>query len=60
MVDLRAARTDPGAAWLRVSRPIRSIGYAAYDYGFDLTAVLPLEFEGVPFIAHTTPSRLVP
>ncbi len=60
VADLRAARTDPGAAWLRVSRPIRSIGYAAYDYGFDLTAVLPLEFDGVVFIAHTTPSRLVP
>ncbi len=59
VVDLREARDAPAAAWLRVPRPIRSIGYATYDYGFDLTAVLPLEFDGVVFIEHTTPSRPV-
>lgn len=59
VVDLREARDAPGAAWLRIPRPIRHIGYATYDYGFDLTAVLPLEFDGVVFVEHTTPSRLV-
>jgi hypothetical protein len=59
VVDLRQAREAPAAAWLRVPRPIRHIGYATYDYGFDLTAVLPLEFDGVVFVEHTTPSRLV-
>lgn len=59
VVDLRAARTDEGGAWLRRPRPIRHIGYAAYDYGFELTAVLPLEFDGVVFVEHTTASRLL-
>jgi len=59
VVDLRAARADDGGRWLRRPRPIRHIGYAAYDYGFELSAVLPLEFDGVFFIDHTTPSRLL-
>jgi erythromycin esterase len=58
-VDLRRARTDPDAAWLRSPRPIRHIGYAAYDYGFEFDAVLPLEFDGVIFIDRTTASRLL-
>ncbi|MEO8637024.1 MAG: erythromycin esterase family protein [Gemmatimonadales bacterium] len=60
IVDLRVAAEDPHAAWLWHPRPVRSIGYAAYDYGFDLTAAMPLEFDGVVFIDHTTPSRLLP
>ncbi|HEX9892397.1 MAG TPA: erythromycin esterase family protein, partial [Gemmatimonadales bacterium] len=60
VVDLRPARTDPGGAWLRRPRPIRHVGFAAYDYGFELNAVLPLEFDGVIFIDRTTPSRLLP
>lgn len=59
IVNLRAARTDPAAGWLNRPRPIRSIGYAAYDYGFDLTAVLPLEFDGVLFVDQTTPSQWI-
>lgn len=58
-VDLRPARTDPDGSWLRVPRPIRHVGYAAYDYGFELQAVLPLEFDGVVFVDSTTPSRLL-
>ena len=42
-----------------VPRPIRHVGYAAYDYGFELKAVIPLEFDGVVFIDHTTPSRML-
>lgn len=59
IVDLRPARTDEGSQWLRRPRPIRHIGYAAYDYGFEFTAVLPLEFDGVVFIDRTTASRLL-
>lgn len=59
IVDLRPARIDGAAEWLRRPRPIRHIGFAAYDYGFEFNAVLPLEFDGVIFIDHTTPSRLL-
>lgn len=59
VVDLRTARTDGAADWLRRPRPIRHIGYAAYDYGFELSAVLPLEFDGAVFIDQTTASRLL-
>lgn len=59
VVDLRPARADPGGTWLRRPRPIRHVGYAAYDYGFELNAVLPLEFDGVVFVDRTTPSRLL-
>jgi erythromycin esterase len=59
IVDLRPARTDNRGDWLRRPRPIRHIGYAAYDYGFDFTAVLSLEFDGVVFIDRTTASRLL-
>jgi len=57
IVDLQAARAGSDGAWLRVPRPIRHIGYAAYDYGFELQAIAPLEFDGIVFIDHTTPSR---
>ncbi len=59
VVDLRPARTDARAAWLQRPRPIRHVGYAAYDYGFEFTAVLPLEFDGVVFIDHSSASRLL-
>lgn len=60
VVDLRPARADEGGSWLRRPRPIRHVGYAAYDYGFEINVVLPLEFDGIVFIDHTTPSRLLP
>ena len=59
VVDLRAARPDGEGSWLWSPRPIRHVGYAAYDYGFDLTPVLPLEFDGVVFIDHTSAARLL-
>ena len=59
VLDLRAARTERGGEWLRQPRPIRHIGYAAYDYGFELTAVLPLEFDGVVFVDRTSGSRML-
>ena len=57
--DLRSARAREGGEWLRRPRPIRHVGFAAYDYGFELTAVLPLEFDGVVFVARTSASRLL-
>ena len=60
IVDLRSARTDERGKWLRRLRPIRHIGYAAYDYGFEFSVVLPLEFDGIVFIDRTTASRLLP
>lgn len=60
LIDLRVDEHDPDGAWLWAPRPIRHIGYAAYDYGFDLTAVMPLEFHGVFLIDVTSPSRPVP
>lgn len=59
VVDLRAARTGEPGAWLRRPRPIRHIGYAAYDYAFELEAVAPLEFDGVVFVDRTTASRVL-
>ena len=60
IVNLRGALGAPGGKWLSVPRPIRHVGYAAYDYGFELRAVMPLEFDGVVFIDHTTASRMLP
>ncbi len=60
VVDLRVDRTDARGTWLWRPRPVRSIGYAAYDYGFDLTAAMPLEFDGVIFVEQTTGSRMLP
>ena len=50
IVDLRVREDDPLGAWLWQPRPLRHIGYAAYDYGFEMLGVLPLEFDGVIFI----------
>lgn len=57
VVDLRAVTPAGPGEWLLEARPIRHVGYAAYDYGFELSAVLPLEFDGIVFIDHTTPAR---
>ena len=43
--------------WLWQPRPVRHIGYAAYDYGFEISAVMPLDFDGIVFIGKTSPSR---
>ena len=49
---------DPSlaGAWLWQPRPLRHIGYAAYDYAFEFLGVLPLEFDGVIFIDRTQAS----
>ncbi|MEP7383886.1 MAG: erythromycin esterase family protein [Gemmatimonadota bacterium] len=60
ITDLRVDERDPEGAFLWRARPIRSIGYAAFDYSFDLRAIMPLEFDGVVFIDRTTASQLLP
>ncbi|MEO8480493.1 MAG: erythromycin esterase family protein [Gemmatimonadota bacterium] len=57
VLDLRPARSDSAAGWLRQLHPIRSIGYSTFDYGFELSAEMPREFDGVVFIDSTTVSR---
>ncbi len=59
-VDLRAARRDADGRWLQRPHRLRHVGYAAYDFAFDLAAVFPLEFDGVVFIDRTNASRLLP
>ena len=59
LVDLRPARQEAGGAWLRQPRPLRSIGYAAWDWGFELQAVLPLEFDGVFLITDSSASHML-
>lgn len=59
VVDLRKA-DESGDAWLHARRPLRHIGYASYDYGFDLEADMPLEFDGVVFLESTTASHMLP
>jgi erythromycin esterase len=57
ILDLRPARSGEAGARLRRPRPLRHVGYAAYDYGFELEAVFPLEFDGVLFVDRSTASR---
>ena len=56
VVDLRSDGSD-GSDWFRAPRRIRHVGFAAYDYAFDMEVVFPLEFDGIIFIDRTTPSR---
>jgi len=58
IVDLRVPEGDAAGGWLWQPRHIRHVGYAAYDYAFEMRAVMPLEFDGVIFIDQTTPSRM--
>jgi erythromycin esterase len=53
IVDLRVREQDPEGGWLWVARPLRSIGYVVYDYGFEMSAVMPLEFDGVVMVEET-------
>ncbi len=60
LTDLRPARTDPSAAWLREPRPTRLIGYAAFDFDWETMVVLPHVFDALLFVDHATGSRLLP
>lgn len=60
IVDLRVREDDPAGRWLWAPRPLRSIGYMVYDYGFEIAAIMPLEFDGVILIDETRASRPLP
>lgn len=60
LADLRPARSDPAAAWLRELRPTRLIGYAAFDFDWETMVVLPHVFDALFFVDHATGSRLLP
>ena len=59
IVDLRSSRGKADARWLERPQRLRHVGYAAYDFAFDLEAVFPLEFDGVIFVDRTTASRII-
>ena len=59
LVDLRQARHEPAAAWLREPRPTRLIGYAAFDFDWEQMVVLPHVFDAVLFVDHASASRLL-
>lgn len=57
VVDARVREHDPDGGWLWTPRVVRSIGYAAYDFGFEMAITIPLEFDGLILIDRSTPSR---
>ncbi len=57
VVDVRVPEGDSMGGWLWTPRPVRHIGYAAYDYGFEMSAVMPLEFDGILFVDRSTASH---
>ncbi len=57
LLDIRASASDPRSTWLQQPRPVRSIGYSAFDFGFEQPTVLADQFDAVLLIDHTTPSR---
>ncbi|HKP28774.1 MAG TPA: erythromycin esterase family protein [Gemmatimonadales bacterium] len=60
IMDLSPAVGAVGAVdWLSSPRRIRHVGFAAYDYAFEMEALFPLEFDGIIFIDKTTPSTLL-
>lgn len=58
--DLRPVAAAGESHWLAGPRPVRSIGFAAMDYGFEIQALLPREFDGVFFLNETTASNPLP
>ena len=59
LLDMRAAARDTSSNWLSAPRPVRSIGYSAFDFGFEQPTVLASQFDAVLLIDHTTPSRKI-
>ena len=57
VLDMRGAAADTRSHWLHDPRPVRSIGYSAFDFGFEQATVLTGQFDAVLLIDHTTPSR---
>ncbi|MCC7004290.1 MAG: erythromycin esterase family protein [Gemmatimonadaceae bacterium] len=59
ITDLRVSERDPDGAWLWTPRPVRAIGYAVYDYGFEMAVTMPLEFDGVILIDRSSAAEEV-
>lgn len=57
LLNMRALAADPRSTWIRAPRPVRSIGYSAFDFGFEQSTVLADQFDAVLMIDSTTPSR---
>lgn len=57
LLDVRALAADPRSRWVHDPRPVRSIGYSAFDFGFEQPTVLATQFDAVLMIDRTTPSR---
>lgn len=57
LLDVRALAADPRSTWISSPRPVRSIGYSAFDFGFEQPTVLAEQFDAVLLIDRTTPSR---
>lgn len=57
LLNVRALAADPRSTWIHSPRPVRSIGYSAFDFGFEQPTVLAEQFDAVLLIDRTTPSR---
>lgn len=57
LLDVRALAADTRSTWIHDPRPVRSIGYSAFDFGFEQPTVLAEQFDAVLMIDRTTPSR---
>ena len=60
IADLRSANADPNGRWLHEARPMRFVGYAAVDFGFEAVIASAHVFDAILFIDRTSPSRLLP
>jgi erythromycin esterase len=58
-LNVRALAADPQSRWIHSPRPVRSIGYSAFDFGFEQPTVLADQFDAVLMIDRTTPSQNV-
>lgn len=59
IADLRGADEDPAGHWLEEPRPMRFVGYAAVDFGFEAVIAAAHVFDAILFVDHTSASRLL-
>ncbi|MFL5384218.1 MAG: erythromycin esterase family protein [Longimicrobiaceae bacterium] len=59
VADLSGAVDEPGGRWLDQARPLRLVGWLAYDYSFTPTS-LARAFDAVLHVDRTTGSRMLP
>lgn len=56
-LELPPDEQDRQGAPLWSLRPVRSIGYSAFDYGFEQSRAIALEFDALFFVARSNASR---